>query len=323
MMDASIDRDIVDVHAHYQPRALNAFMERFGKGTTVPNVPWTDTPAHIDERVRLMQDAGVRTQILSPGTAHYFEDRASSCEAARIINDSFARLAEKLPTQVAAYISLPLPHIEASLRELERAAQMRGMVGVTLHCSVLGQSIAAAEFDPIYEELNRRSAILFLHPCRNGICSALINDYQLAESVGTSVEDSLAVLHMIIRRIPQRFPNIRLIVPHLGGLLPLLLDRLDNQLPKAHPDLNELPSVSARRFYYDSVSHGSRAALRCACETLGSERLLPGSDYPFLLLHQSYGRAFTYVEACELPSVDAVRILHRNAQELFGRVLYC
>jgi predicted TIM-barrel fold metal-dependent hydrolase len=309
---------IIDVHAHYQPIALNSFMGRFGKATVIPGVPWTDTPEHIDERVRLMEGAGVRMQILSPGTAHYFEDPASSCEAAQIVNDSFAQLTEKLPAKFAAYISLPLPHIEASLRELERAAKMPGMVGVTLHCSIIDKSVAAAEFDPIYEELNRRGAILFLHPCRNGICSALINDYQLAESVGTSVEDSLAVVHMLVRRIPQRFPDIRIIVPHLGGILPMLLERLDNQLPKVHPDLREAPSITARRFWYDTVSHGSSAALRCACDALGSERLLPGSDYPFLLFHQPYKHAFTYIESASIPRLDAEHILHSNARSLFG-----
>jgi 6-methylsalicylate decarboxylase len=308
---------IIDVHAHYQPKTLNDFMGRFGRAIVIPEAPWTDTPEHIDERVRLMECASVRMQILSPGTAHYFEDRASSCEAAQIINDSFARLAEKLPAKFVAYISLPLPHIEASLRELERASRLHGMVGVTLHCSIFDKSVAAPEFDPIYEELNRRGTILFLHPCRNGICSALINDYQLAESIGTLVEDSLAVLHMIVRRIPQRFPNIRIIVPHLGGMLPLLLERLDNQLPKVHPHLVEPPSVTARRFWYDTVSHGSRAALRCACDAFGSERLLPGSDYPFLLLHQPYERAFTYIDESDAPRFDVSRILHDNAQRLF------
>ncbi|MGH8139927.1 MAG: amidohydrolase family protein [Steroidobacteraceae bacterium] len=309
---------VIDVHAHYQPKTLNAFMERFGKGTVAPQVPWTDTGEHIDERMRLMDAAGVRLQILSPGTVHYFEDCANSCAAAQIINNTFSCLAEKFPKRLAAYISLPLPHIEASLLELERAIAMPGMVGVTLHCSILGKSVAAPEFDLIYEELNRRGTILFLHPCRNGICSALVNDYHLAEAVGTSVEDTLAVLHMIVRRIPYRYPNIRIIVPHLGGMLPMLLERLDNQLPKVHPDLIEPPSATARRFWYDTVSHGSAAALRCACDALGSERLVPGSDFPFLLFHQPYGRAFTYIETAEIPRVDVERILRGNAQRLFG-----
>ena len=308
---------IVDVHAHYQPRILDAFMDRFGRGTPLPQVPWTDTFEHLETRMRLMDDAGVRMQVLSPGTAHYFANKADACEAARIINDTFASIIERFPQNLAAYISLPLPHVDAALRELERAAQLPGMVGVTLHCSILDKSVADPEFQPLYEELDRRGAILFLHPCRNGVCSRLINDYQLAESVGTSIEDTLAVVHMIVRRIPQRYPNIRVIVPHLGGMLAMLLERLDNQLPKVHSDLVEKPSATARRFWYDIVSHGSANALRCACTAFGAQRLLPGSDFPFLLFHEEYSRAFNYVEDAEMQPVDVNQILHVNAPGLF------
>lgn len=267
--------------------------------------------------MRLMADAGVRMQVLSPGTAHYFANKADACEAASIINDTFERIIERFPRSLAAYISLPLPHVDAALRELERVAQFPGMVGVTLHCSILDKSVADPEFDPLYEELNRRGAILFLHPCRNGVCSRLINDYQLAECIGTSIEDTLAVVHMIVRRIPHRYPNIRVIVPHLGGMLAMLLERLDNQLPKVHSDLAEQPSATARRFWYDIVSHGSASALQCACTAFSAQRLLPGSDFPFLLLHQEYPRAFTYIENAGLQSVDVDQILHVNAPSLF------
>ena len=310
-------RGIIDVHAHYQPAALHAVMTRFNQAVVLPGAPWTDKSEHIDERLRLMDSAGVRMQVLSPGTTHYFDDPRVASEAARLLNDSFSDLASTHPDRISVYASLPLPHIGECLRELERAAQLPGVVGVTCHCSILGKSLAAPEFDSVYEELNRRAAILFLHPCRNGVCSALINDYHLAESFGTCVEDALAVLHLIVREIPHRYPRIRFIVPHLGGLLPTLLERLDNQLPKAHPQLPEPPSVTARRFWYDTVSHGSRAALRCACESFGSSRLLPGSDFPLLLYHEPYDRTFSYIGSSGLSDSDLASILRENADRLF------
>lgn len=309
--------EIIDVHAHYQPRRLDEFMARFDRSTVVPQVPWTDSEEHLEARLKLMRAAGVRLQVLSPGTTHYFEERQAAIEVAELINDRFAGLVDRFPGRFGAYASLPLPHIDASLRELDRAWRLPGTMGATLHCSILDRSVAAEEFDPVYEELNRRRAVLFLHPCRNGVCSALVNDYQLAESVGTSIEDGLAVLHMILRRIPQRFPDIRVIVPHLGGFLAMLLDRLDSQLTRASPNLVELPSVTARRFWYDTVSHGSAVALRCARDAFGADRLLPGSDFPFMLFRRDYGHAFSYVEAANLPADDADKILRRNAAMLF------
>ena len=74
---------IIDVHAHYQPRILNAFMGRFGNAMVIPNVPWTDTAEHLEDRVRLMDGARVRLQILSPGTAHYFDDARARAKRRR------------------------------------------------------------------------------------------------------------------------------------------------------------------------------------------------------------------------------------------------
>jgi predicted TIM-barrel fold metal-dependent hydrolase len=309
---------IIDVHAHYQPRSLNDFMARFSQATTIPQAPWTDVSEHIEARLQMMDQAGVRLQILSPGTTHYFAEPARGVEAAHLINDLFAEFAARHPNRFATFTSLPLPHVDASLRELERMSPVSSTLGVTLHCFILDRSVTDPAFDPIYEELNRRQAVLFLHPCRNGLCSAFINDYGLAESVGTSVEDTLAVLHMIIRQIPTRYPGIRIVVPHLGGLLPMLLQRLDSQMTRVHADLAERPSLTACRFWYDTVSHGSGPALRCACEAFGADRLVPGSDFPFMLFRHPYQRAFTYVEESGLSATDAGQILYSNVSRLLA-----
>jgi 6-methylsalicylate decarboxylase len=81
----------------------------------------------------------------------------------------------------------------------------------------LYRSIAETEFEPIYAEMNRRGAILFVHPAGTGICSPFINDYRFRVAVGTSLEDATFVLRMIAKQIPHRYPNIKFIVPYLGG----------------------------------------------------------------------------------------------------------
>jgi hypothetical protein len=93
---------------------------------------------------------------------------------------------------------------------------------------------------------------------------------------------------------------------------------LGAQLAAAHPELPELPSITARRFWYDTVSHGSGAALRCACEAFGAGHLVTGSDYPVLLPYESYTRTFGYIQNAGLPESAAEQILHRTAPLLFG-----
>lgn len=273
----------------------------------------------IEERLRLMDEAGVDIQVLSPANVvPYLEREADALEAARILNDGYAELTHRLPTRFKAYVSLPLPHVEASLHEMERGLDQLEFAGVAMGCSIQNKSVIEKQFEPLYSEMDRRGTILFFHPVLNGACSAMINDFGFAGSVGTTIEDTVVVLHMIAGQIPYRYPNIRMIVPHLGGLVPMLLRRLDNQVPATHQNLPERPSVTAKRFWYDTVGHGSSAALRCACEAFGPERLVPGSDYPVLLPFESYAKTFSYIKEMGLPGDVVEQILHRSATALFG-----
>ena len=96
------------------------------------------------------------------------------------------------------------------------------------------------------------------------------------------------------------------------------LQRLDNQAPRQHPDLPEPPSVTARRFHYDIVGHGSHAALLCAWKAFGADHLVAGSDYPVLLAFEPYRQNFHYIRDCGLPDADVDTILNHNAQKLLG-----
>ncbi|GAA3528328.1 amidohydrolase family protein [Amycolatopsis ultiminotia] len=264
----------------------------------------------------MMDDAGVERQILSPGSmAPYSTEFRSAVEAARVLNDSYHELADSHPNRFASLVSLPLPHIDAALEEMRRGLDELGMVGVYLSCSVFNRSTAEEEFEPLYAEMNARGTTLFFHPSQNGICSPFINDYGFTAAAGASLEDTAIVLHLIKRNIPARYPNIKIIIPHLGGLIPMQLARLDGQ---AHtPDLLSPPSAMARSLYYDTVGWGSQAALRCACEAFGADHIVPGSDFSALLTVESYKRTFEYIKESRLSDREIEKILHSNALTLF------
>jgi len=98
----------------------------------------------------------------------------------------------------------------------------------------------------------------------------------------------------------------------------MLLERLDNQFSVGALALHEKPSVTARRFYYDTVSHGSQAALLCAWKAFGADHLVAGSDYPVLLAFETYRQTFHYIRESGLPAEDIDKILNHNAQILLG-----
>src|SRR5258705_3085696 len=303
---------IVDIHAHYFGKEYIDRLMSIG-GRSVPEAARGlpagrlrgADPGGIAAGLRQMEEAEVQRQVLSPAASPpYAEKESDAVAAARLINDTYAELAQKSPGRSTAVVSLPLPHIDASLSEMERGLDQLGMLGVSMTCSCFDRSTAEAEFEPLYQEMNRRRTVLNYHPIQNGICSPMINDYKFTVSVGASLEDAAIVLHLIARRIPERFPNIKYVVPHLGGIIPMLLERLDNQAPQKHPNLPERPSATARRFYYDIVGHGSQAALVCAWKAFGADHLVAGGDYPGLLPVQTYPQNFPHLPPSSPPTQD-------------------
>jgi 6-methylsalicylate decarboxylase len=133
--------------------------------------PFSDTQEDIEARFRLMEDAGVGRQVLSPNHPPYLPDEAECVIAVKMLNDAYAEFAHRYPDRISSYVMLPLPHIDASLKEMERGFDELGCVGVNMNIVCLGRSIAETEFEPLYAEMNRRGAVLFVHPAGSAICS--------------------------------------------------------------------------------------------------------------------------------------------------------
>jgi len=308
------------MHAHYFPTEYLDTLDRFGSEATAicRDCQAGDASSDLEARFEMMEAAGVDIQVLSAAAAPpYFEREADAVAAARLANDLYAELVGRYPTHFLAFAVTPLPHVEASLEELERALDELGMAGATVASSVLGRSLADPAFEPFYAELDRRGATLLLHPAGMAAGSPLIADHDLTWMLGAPVEDSLAVLHLIRSGITSRYRRIRLIACHLGGALPLLLPRLDRLSLWEAPDMPEPPGAAAARFWYETTAHGHVPALRAAVDTLGAGRLVLGSDYPYQR-NEWYSRAVSYVQDAGLHPEDEAAILGGNAAPLVG-----
>ena len=310
----------IDVHAHLWTDGYLDLLQRLGKTDTATQRRRGAGPAddEIAGRFALMDRAGVDLQILStPPRVPHFERRDDAVAAARAANDSYAEVVRRWPTRFRTFASLPLPHVDDCLREIERALDQQRLAGVAITTSILGRSVADRTFTPIYEELNRRGAVLYVHPEGCGGRTPLIRDHHMTWMVGAPLEDTIAVAHMIVYGIPSRFPQLRIINSHLGGALPMLLQRLDNQYRWEAPDTPELPSLAARRMWYDTVAHAHAPALRAAVDGLGADRIVLGTDFPYEP-GALFQRAVDYVRSAGLAPADAARILDVNAAEIFG-----
>jgi len=297
---------ILDVHAHYYPPA---YFERLGRELSLPPTAPLGSQS-LAERLDLLDRTGVDAQLLSIGNAQpYLPSRKDAQDAARVLNDELADVCEQHPGRFRALAALPLPHVDESLAEIERAAGLAPVVGYTLGCSVGGQQLDDAGFVPVLEELDRRRATVLLHPVGGGSGPGL-EGYNLSWLVGAPFEDTLTALRLVLSGTVERFCALRFVVPHLGGTIPFVFARLGR--------LARQPGVleGLRSLYYDTVS-GSVASLACACATIGADRLLFGTDYPFgdeaQFVHHLEHLSHAGLAAAELRAVAGER-----AVALFG-----
>jgi predicted TIM-barrel fold metal-dependent hydrolase len=266
-----------------------------------------------------MDEAGVQMQVLSNPAGPYLPSEDAAVRGAHILNDAYAKLVRDYPDRFQAYGVLPLPHVRESVREIGRCLDDLGMRGIVLACSIQRErSPVEDEFEPVYEELNRRGAVLYFHPSGNGLCSPLVNDYRMTYPAGAPFEDTLIGVHLIAKRIPERFPNIKFVLSHYGGAMPMLLHRLDHEAPPNLEPLAEPPSATAKRFYYDTVGHNSQIALQAGYAAFGGDHLMAGSDFAILLCFEPYEANFTCISQSGLPPQDIDNILSGNAAKLLG-----
>ena len=311
----------IDVHAHYfQVEYLDRLDRYAGTKSTLffrkaelASEGFSGLAAHI----RNMDLAKVDLQVLSvSGQLPYFANENDAVDAARLANDFYARIVHEFPKRFAAFACTPLPHVQASIDEMTRAVDELGMVGVTAGTAVLGKSIADPAFDGFFAELNHRKAVLFIHPIGASAGSPLIESTKLTWPIGAPLEDTICMLQFMQANIPSRFPDLKIILPHLGGFAPFLMARLDQLQDHFLPVSAPPPSVQAKYFWYDTVN-ANPAALRCTQEAVGTDHLLLGTDYPFWR-DDAFKLCIDYVAEAGLAKADVDRILDRNAQQLLG-----
>ncbi len=309
----------IDIHAHVWTDEYLDLTQSYGN---------TDTGTQrskgaglgkeeMDKRFALMEANGVEMQILSicPQAPH-FDNKEHAVNAARKANDLYAEVVNRWPTKFKAFAAVPLPHVDEALKELDRALGQLKMVGATIQTFIGNRSIADPAFAPFYEELNRRGTVLYIHPSGNGVDSPYVSPFHLRWAIGAPMEDTVSIMHLIEAGIPQRYPKLKIVNSHLGGMIPMVLQRLDNISLWEHP-LPEKPSITAKRMWFDSVGHGHPPALKAAVDSLGADRIVLGSDYPYEG-GELYNRAVAYIHDAGLKPGDVEKILDHNAAAVLG-----
>ncbi len=316
----------VDIHAHIVDRTFTADLvallgleaETTNEGQTLyrrdgATMAWTredmfDIPFRISE----MDRKGIDVRALSLSTPNvYYWHGAAQIEVTRRINDTLAAQCRAYPDRYVGLASLPLDDVDASLAELERAVGELGMKGLIIGSNIDGVALNDAKYEPLWQRIDALRLPVFEHPMFPKDTSDL-REFELPLRVGLIFETTLVATRLIYSGIFERYPNFPYIMAHTGGALLMLLERLDNGyrlFPDCRKYISQLPSVYAKRLYYDTAAFG-KAALMLAIDTVGPDHLLLGTDDPYI------DSDCTHVERLNLEPAARDAILGGNAARL-------
>ena len=270
-----------------------------------------------EERIRAMDQAGVDVGILSLTSPNvYWGGREVSNRAARLMNDYIAGVRRAYPNRIRGLASIPWQYPDGAIRELDRACDELGYVGVMVLANIDEVPLTDPRFAPVWEAIDRRGLPVLVHPTSPpGIDNMDMIRFNLVASVGFMIDTSLAITRMIYDGFLDRYPNLKIIASHAGATLPYIaarLDRCHEQMPACREKISERPTTYLRRIYYDSVCY-STDALELCVKVGGPSNVLYGSDYP----HNIGDMVGCLSRVNDLAADVAEDVKHRNAERIF------
>lgn len=266
-------------------------------------------------KLRDMDAAGIDISIVStniPGPEQLFPDLG--IEGARIINDYIAELCTKYPGRFYGLASLPLQDVPAAMNELKRAVHELDLRGILLYSHINGKPVDSPEFEPLYEQAEELRIPLVLHPTVP-TWGDVIKDYSMIPMIGLMVDTSIAMLRIILNGILERHPDLLIIHPHCGGVLPYLMPRIEEQTEvkgRGRENIQASPREYYRKVYMDLVSP-SALAMQYAYDFSDADHLVFGSDHPWVTIET----ILNHFNALNIPEEDTAKILGLNACKLF------
>ena len=307
---------VIDVHSHIiTPEFLSA-LESEGRlmdeGFPLPKY---DADAHL----KWMEEAGVQTSVLTLAAP-----QPASAKVVRSTNEVAAELKRKHPGRFLFFAALPLPDVDAAIREAVYALDTLKADGIKLATNANGQYLGAPELDTLFPFLNERKTVIILHPHRpEPVNKQVMQQTPLAMQEYLS-ETTRAVSNMISRNVLARYSNIKVVVPHCGAYLPLSVPRMMSLAPVMQKNemVGEIDwEANLAALYYDLAGAHSPEVIRTLLTITTPDHLLYGSDYPYVapqVLTKSLQRMKQYLTT--EPDLRPFRemILHKNAEWLLG-----
>ncbi|HLY65851.1 MAG TPA: amidohydrolase family protein [Chloroflexota bacterium] len=327
----------IDVFPHIFPKPvfkrLGELKPAFANG---PIVAGRESLYELDARFRLMDryDNYVQVLTLSGPSLEDFAEGQAAGDLAALANDSMAELCQKYPDRFLGFAaSVALDDVDGALTEVDRAVKQLGALGIQIFTNVRGHPMDESRFEPLFAKLAELNRVVWIHPARNAdhpdYPSEKESKYGLFFKLGWPYETSVCISRLIFSGIVERYPHLRFLTHHAGGIVPHLAGRLGlrhdspGQRRGIGVDERFTPEYTTelyQRFYGDTVFSGADGPLECAIDFFGLDHILFGTDMPY---GAEAGELFVRETIADLEQLDVTEaqrdaLFEANARTLLG-----
>ncbi len=319
-MATSTGEQIIAIEEHYwDPQLLSHYSEAElvgGAGALRPKLEDL-----YEERIAEMDATGIDIQVLSHGAPSSQRlDPASAAEITRTANNRLRDIVAERPDRFAAFCNLPTPDPDACPDELERCISELGMKGAMIHGLTHGVFFDDPKFWPIFERAQALDVPLYMHPAMpdRTVIERYYAPYDkefpsfLNAGWGFTVETATQCIRLVLSGVLDKYPDVKIIVGHLGEGIPFLLWRIDHALSRARNKPVEFREIFTRHFHITTSGNFSDPALVCSLQEMGADRILFSVDWPFV----PNAPAVEWFERVQLNAADKAKILNGNAKRL-------
>lgn len=279
----------------------------------ITNQAWS-----LDKRLEDMEKEGIDIQVLSPipVTFSYWSDPNQGLELSKFQNDFIASCIAQYPERFLGLGTVPLQDTMLAIKEMERTVDELGLHGLQIGTNVNGKNLDDEALREFFVAAHEKNVPLFVHPWAT-LGRERMPRHNFMYMVGMPSETALAAGSMIMSGMLESLPNLKVCFAHGGGSLPYLLPRMDKgwtvwpQIRKT----DKPPSHYAKQLYYDSLVY-EPINLQLMLERFGAERIIAGSDYPFLLREVPSGNVIG--ELANLSEAEKDKMLGENARSFLA-----
>ena len=270
----------IDFHAHaILPSYVDALKKLKIDAAAEEGFPLPKWSA--ESHLQFMEEAGIDFTILSMATPHI-----SDCESAREINEEFAELCRRFPKKFGFVATLPLPNVEGSINEFHYATEKLRALGVKVASNSDGVYLGDERLDPIFAELNRKNSLVIIHPSpARSLPRAGVVTGKVMALFEYPADTTRAVLNLLANGTLEKFPNLKIVVPHCGSFLPYMKQRAGAMFQML-ASMNLMEPVnfaeSLSKLFFDTAGDPMPEQFDMLLKIASLDKIIFGTDYPYV-----------------------------------------